>query len=302
MPPLNRSKGRDVHIFDASDRNTSIGGLILTAGVTNANLYAMIEIFVIFDGEDILQNESSIAIEGEYILRNESSIAIEKDDSMLLPGNYYIHSSRPIKINNEAPLTRTISQQTGTRVQAFTDAVRSRDQRCVITGEEYLGNDDWVGFEAAHIFPLAYEQHWTDHNYGCWISSIPDRGGTINSVQNGLLLESAIHQRFDIYMFSINPDDNYKIICFSRDRKGIAGKYLDRRLLDDPQRPADQLLRWHFRQAVLVNMKGAGEPVFEHDFPPGSDIVGSILEGPKAAKRMEFELFSRLATQFDLTE
>jgi hypothetical protein len=94
MPPLNRSRGRNVHIFDASDRNTSIGGLILTAGVTNANLYAMIEIFVIFDGEDILQNESSIAIEGEYILRNESSIAIEKDDSMLLPGNYYIHSSR----------------------------------------------------------------------------------------------------------------------------------------------------------------------------------------------------------------
>jgi hypothetical protein len=49
-------------------------------------------------------------------------------------------------------------------------------------------------------------------------------------------------------------------------------------------------------------MKGAGEPVFEHDFPPGSDIVGDILKGPKAAKRMEFELFSRLATQFDLTK
>jgi hypothetical protein len=49
-------------------------------------------------------------------------------------------------------------------------------------------------------------------------------------------------------------------------------------------------------------MKGAGEPVFEHDFPPGSDIVGNILGGSKPAERMEFELFSRLATQFDLTE
>jgi hypothetical protein len=38
-------------------------------------------------------------------------------------------------------------------------------------------------------------------------------------------------------------------------------------------------------------MKGAGEPVLEHDFPPGSDIVGSILKDPKATKRMEFELF-----------
>jgi hypothetical protein len=49
-------------------------------------------------------------------------------------------------------------------------------------------------------------------------------------------------------------------------------------------------------------MRGAGEPVFEHDFPPGSDMMGSILEGPKAAERMEFELFSRLAAEVDLTE
>ena len=86
MPPHNRSAGRNVHIFDASDRSTSIGGLILTAGVTNANLYAMIEIFVFF--------------EGEYILRNESDITIEKDNSLLLPGNYYINSPRTSLLNN----------------------------------------------------------------------------------------------------------------------------------------------------------------------------------------------------------
>ena len=57
----------------------------------------------------------------------------------------------------------------------------------------------------------------------------------------------------------------------------------------------DQLLRWHFRQAVLANMRGAGEPVFECDFPAGSDMVGEIVAGPRAAERMEFELFSRLA-------
>lgn len=42
-------------------------------------------------------------------------------------------------------------------------------------------------------------------------------------------------------------------------------------------------------------MRGAGEPVFECDFPPGSDMVGEISNGPKAAERMEYELFSRLA-------
>lgn len=42
-------------------------------------------------------------------------------------------------------------------------------------------------------------------------------------------------------------------------------------------------------------MKGAGEPIFEHDFPSGSDMAGEIRSGPKAAERMEFELFTRLA-------
>ena len=40
-------------------------------------------------------------------------------------------------------------------------------------------------------------------------------------------------------------------------------------------------------------------PVFEHDYPPGSDIVGDILSGPMAAERMEFELFNRLAAQVE---
>ena len=87
---------------------------------------------------------------------------------------------------------------------------------------------------------------------------------------------------------------------FADDRKGLAGKYLDQEFRNDPERPVDQLLRWHFRQAVLANMRGAGEPRFEHDFPPGSDIVGDILNGPKSAERMEFELFNRLAAQVDV--
>jgi len=64
----------------------------------------------------------------------------------------------------------------------------------------------WVGYEAAHIFPLAYERHWIDQNYGRWILLPPAKGGSINSVQNGMLLRSDIHQLFDSYSFSINPD------------------------------------------------------------------------------------------------
>jgi len=89
-------------------------------------------------------------------------------------------------------------------------------------------------------------------------------------------------------------------VCFVDDDIGIAGTYLDQEFLNNPQRPVDQLLRWHFRQAVFVNMRDAGEPMFEHDFPPGSDMMGQILRGPKAAERMEFELFNRLGAQMEL--
>jgi hypothetical protein len=83
-------------------------------------------------------------------------------------------------------------------------------------------------------------------------------------------------------------------VFFDDDGNGIAGNYVDQEFLDNPHRPVDQLLRWHFKQAVPANMRVAGEPRFEHDFPPGSDILGDILYGPKAAERMEFELFNRL--------
>ena len=39
---------------------------------------------------------------------------------------------------------------------------------------------------------------------------------------------------------------------------------------------ASHLLRWHNQQVVLANMKRPDEPIFEVDFPPGSDIVDQI--------------------------
>jgi len=36
----------------------------------------------------------------------------------------------------------------------------------------------------------------------------------------------------------------------------VAGRHLDQRFLDNDSRPVDQVLRWHFQQAVLVNVKG----------------------------------------------
>ena len=114
-----------------------------------------------------------------------------------------------ICLSDEVPLVRTISLATGTGVKAFRDAVRTRDDRCIISGTMVPRKNNishYQYFDAAHVFPLAYEDHWKSHDFGRWITKQPETGGTINSVQNGLLLTGGVHHLFDVYSFSINPD------------------------------------------------------------------------------------------------
>ena len=113
-----------------------------------------------------------------------------------------------INLSNEPILTRMISTKTGTRVEDFRHSIRSRDRRCIISGEEAVNADigRWEGFEAAHIFPLAWEGHWKESNFDQWITIPPKKGGSINSIQNGILLREDIHSMFDSYDLSINPD------------------------------------------------------------------------------------------------
>lgn len=80
--------------------------------------------------------------------------------------------------------------------------MRERDSRCVITGFKY---SSWTALQAAHVFPLAHASYWNINNYGRWITT-DDPSGSINSVQNGILLRADIHQLFDAFAFSINPD------------------------------------------------------------------------------------------------
>ncbi|KAK3352641.1 hypothetical protein B0T25DRAFT_590485 [Lasiosphaeria hispida] len=225
-----RALARDVFIYDLQDFDTLLGGLVLSAGVTNANFYTMVDIII------------NVSPPGHFILQDDNGETVAKDTQPLLPGRYFVVADGTV----EVVFVRAMSFQTGTRADSFKDQVRERDGRCVVTKEENLGRvfGLWTGFKAAHVFPLAYKHQW-----------------------NGLLLRNDIHELFDYYHFSINPDDNYKIVSFQPDSKGIAGTFLDARLLDDPR---------------------------------CSDIMGDIRGGPKAAERMEFELFGRLAHHMDI--
>ena len=76
---------------------------------------------------------------------------------------------------------------------------------------------------------------------------------------------------------------------------GIDGRALDMVCRDpeNPHRVSDELLRWHSKQRVFANMRGAGEPIFEHDFPSGADME-EIRERPYAQERFGLDLAARL--------
>lgn len=94
---------------------------------------------------------------------------------------------------------------------------------------------------------------------------------------------------------SVNPDDNYKIIVFQHNTWRLDGiLFAGARDPDDPRHVFDELLRWHYRRCVFANMGGAGEPIFEHDYPPGSDIMGELREAPCGQEQPELMLADRL--------
>ena len=138
----------------------------------------------------------------------------------------------------------------------------------------------------------------------------------INSVQNGLLMSNNLYSCFDNNMFSINPDvciskltlpfhlglyysckltlsrTGIKIVSFAQDLWGVDGRVLDPVCRDprDPHRVSDELLRWLFRQSVFANVRGAGEPVFEEDYPLGTDKMETLPNEPYGEERLELEL------------
>ncbi|KAK9362398.1 HNH endonuclease-domain-containing protein [Lipomyces starkeyi] len=202
----------------------------------------------------------------EIVIRANSpySFRLTTTDDPLQGGNYDIVCD----LTDERCIARALSRSDG---------------KCVITGvaNPVAFIDDWASFEAAHIFPLSHEEQFRSLNYPRFVTYRSDETDTgINSCQNGLLMRSSIHHLFGTFKFSIDPDDDYKITCFSIDMDGIDGRTLDPVCRD----PMDE------------RRVGECEPVFEFDFPDGSDMVGEMLSGSRPGERMEAELFLRLSS------
>ncbi|EGD97212.1 hypothetical protein TESG_04626 [Trichophyton tonsurans CBS 112818] len=258
MPMPDRSGYRNVFLHIASTGDT-FGGFYQAGSITE-------EVFLW-----MLQDVLLVAEQPLTVTHRASSRVITNTTNVVSLG---ITMSPlqvwPIQVTDEASALRVPSFSVSGRDSRFWAGVRARDGRCVVTGiiNIYAQFGAWEGFEAAHVFPLQQENIWVEHGFGRWASNIENQVGglSINSIQNGLLLKSDAHQFFDAYKISINPDDGYKVVCFGPDLLGVDGRVLD---------PIWDL-------------------TFEHDFPPGTDIMADIREGPSSQKRFEIELASRL--------
>jgi HNH endonuclease len=317
--PINRAPGRNVHIYDASAPDVVLGGLIQNGSVTENNFLDMLGILLVSEtplrvqertsGHVVTATNSSLQ-PGEYDVYCDSRCSLSASFDCFLT----LETAR-INVNDEPWVHRIFTHSVSGRADGFRHGVRARDGKCVMSGivNARAQYNIWSGFETAHIFPLESESLWIEHDYGRWIRDVTPEVSKINSRQNGFLLYGGIHTDFVNYLISVNPDvsalaissllliltgpkDNYKIIMFGIDLFGLDGRTLDP-VCRDPENPhsvSDQLLRWHFRQSVLANMRGAGEPIFEHDFPSGTDMIGEIHEGPYAKERLEMEFSARL--------
>lgn len=82
----------------------------------------------------------------------------------------------------------------------------------MISGEipAEVANGDYMGFEAAHIFPQARLQEWTENGFQNLVTDASDArlisASKIHSPQNGILLSALVHQLFDNYRLSVDPD------------------------------------------------------------------------------------------------
>ncbi|KAG0131612.1 hypothetical protein HOY82DRAFT_646238 [Tuber indicum] len=281
---LNRSFARNVKFYDATSPDEVLGGHFKKGSITERNFLDMLGILLVV--------RSPIRVQ-----EPESSHIVSRTEAPLQVGVY----DSSIQISDEPWVHRLISHKTASGENSFRDDIRNRDRKCVISGisipKMHIQSNNWTTFEAAHIFPPDHPNLWIQYDYERWIAGKDDanESSKIHSPRNGFHLRLDVQQMFDQYRISVNPDDGYKVVVFDSDIYSYDGKILDpeSRHPADPHSVSDELLRWHFHQSVLANVRGAGEPIFEHDFPPWSDMVGEILAGPYPRERFELEIAAR---------
>ncbi|TDL20955.1 hypothetical protein BD410DRAFT_790307 [Rickenella mellea] len=299
MPPL----PRNVQVYSPhTDPPTIVAGINQHGTTSIEMFYKMLNIVL------VVQTPWYIYLADEQYQPLDK--ALRPNDIDLLPlGMYVILSPNketiPVSLTPENFRPRILSaDKSGTSTphkMTFRNRIRDRDDRCCVT--RLLTHGLYYRFRASHIFPISHKDVWDKLNLSNYFDDDAPDGeqgpNSINSVQNGLLLRSDHHAGFNAYDFAINPDDGYRIFDFFQ-VGDLHGQVLWINENVPPKyRPSPHLLREHFKQCVLINVKGAGrrtedwiDPEDEHDLSDFAQWGQSIQkDGPS---RLELELRARL--------
>ncbi|KAF8258130.1 hypothetical protein EI94DRAFT_1191543 [Lactarius quietus] len=125
----------------------------------------------------------------------------------------------------------------------------------------------------------------------------------MHSVQNVILLDCTAHIYFDKYLLAIDPDNDYKVVCFTHQARFDGMKMHRNPNVDEKYQPCRALLRHHFRMAVLLNMNArAGHPEWDEDIPEGYDQMAEITYPNKDSfDSRQFWLGNSIASSLDRT-
>ena len=310
-----------MHFYDASDGERLLGGLHQNGSITEANFLDMLDFLLVthspvrvqdrFSCHEVARTAKTLE-PGMYDVRCKGS---SNSGQCLFWASCAHHlTPGPIKLTDEPWLPRLVTHSASTPDDTFSNSVRTRDGKCVISGPANpISFHEPTGTEATHIFPRDNEDCWVEYNLARHVTDMdgfPD-ASKLSSAQNGLLLGTHIRQLWDQCVVSVNPDvsrlplfqrqnlnrhqDNYKVVVFGLDMHGLDGRTLGPACRDpsDPHRVSDALLRWHYRQCVLANVRGEGEPIFD-GISPGADAIQEMEDGPYAKERFEMEMSARL--------
>lgn len=193
---------------------------------TNGEFQAMCEVFLEFPSTPngwTLHTLSATNTPGPVIPRNSEAMMqgryiILDDTGQVIPVNT---SSEPIVQRTRTPRDLDSDSNSDSDSESssklrhnerhFQDTVLARDgNTCVISGRSGPLSNPALTVQAAHVFPVSRLNLWERDGCKDWITDTtaahyiePQK---MFSAQNGLTLRADVHNCFDAFQFTVNPD------------------------------------------------------------------------------------------------
>ncbi|EMD34537.1 hypothetical protein CERSUDRAFT_97144 [Gelatoporia subvermispora B] len=244
------SLGRNVHIY-SSTSGREISGFWQHARISISTFYAWLDVVLAV----------RVLAPGYYVILHAGPCARALDSTSTYNTTHRDAGRRQHLHHRRAtPTPRALAKRhTYTalrRLHRASSYTRHALLHCCITGERVplsarTRGPDFVGFDAAHIFPLShadrFRRHGLDHLN---IDPAAQPPSTLDFVQNGFLCTAIWHARFIGYQIGIDPGNNYRIAEFYE--RGGSSPVDGRTFYINPSAPATErptpgLLRDHFR-------------------------------------------------------